>query len=110
MRTLLAALTMLPIFASTGRADDWTDCTQQTNLDLSISGCSNVIAAGRSAYVAIAYYDRALTHARKGDHDLAVADFDKAIELSPKDARFYYGRGAFYSAGNAEGKRIYRSI
>src|SRR5690348_8147182 len=104
MRTLLAALMMLPVLASAVLADDWTDCTQQTNLDRSISGCSNVIAAGRSAPVAIAYYDRALTHAKKGEHDLAAADFDKAIELSPQDARFYYGRGAFYSAGNAEGK------
>ena len=40
-----------------------------------VSGCGKVIAAGRSAYVAIAYYDRALTHAKKGEHDLAVTDF-----------------------------------
>jgi tetratricopeptide (TPR) repeat protein len=103
-RRLVAAFVTVLCFSGVALADDWTDCAQQTNLDRSIIGCSNVIAGGQPADIAIAYYDRALTHVRKGDHDLAIADFDKAIELSPEDPRFYYGRGAFYSAGNAEGK------
>jgi tetratricopeptide (TPR) repeat protein len=107
IRRLVAGFVTVLCFSGVALADDWTDCGQQkSDFDRIIRGCSNIIRAGRESptSLAIAYYDRALTYAKKGDHDLAVADFDKAIELRPRDARFYYGRGAFYSAGNAEGK------
>jgi tetratricopeptide (TPR) repeat protein len=45
----------------------------------------------------LAFEAQALTE-RKGDYDRAIADFNKAIELDPKDAIAYGGRGFAYSS------------
>jgi tetratricopeptide (TPR) repeat protein len=40
----------------------------------------------------------------KGDHDLAIADYGKAIEINPQDAEAYYNRGiAMLHNGNRDG-------
>ncbi len=44
-----------------------------------------------------AYNDRGFAYARKGDYDHAIADFDKAIALAPRDAMAYSGRGLVYA-------------
>ena len=33
---------------------------------------------------------------RKGQHDLAIADYTKAVELNPKDQQTYFLRGLAY--------------
>src|SRR5579871_1438987 len=43
------------------------------------------------------YYDyasRAIAHLRKGQQDMALADFDAAIKLKPDDGDSYFRRGA----------------
>jgi tetratricopeptide (TPR) repeat protein len=40
-----------------------------------------------------AYYNRGAAKIEKGDLDGAIADYNRAIELNPKDARAYYNRG-----------------
>ena len=42
---------------------------------------------------ALAYYDRGLTYYEQRDYDRAVADFDTALKIDPKDAFAYYNRG-----------------
>ena len=32
----------------------------------------------------------------KGDNDWAIVDFDKAVELDPKNAKAYFNRGLAY--------------
>lgn len=43
------------------------------------------------------YRQRADENVGRGDYDLAVSDYNKAIELNPKDAAIYLNRGRAYS-------------
>ena len=40
------------------------------------------------------YYDSGIEKANSGDYQGAIKDYDKAIEINPKDAEAYYNRGA----------------
>ena len=40
--------------------------------------------------------NRGLAYADKEDYDRAIADYDKALELDPKDATAYNNRGFTY--------------
>ena len=49
------------------------------------------------------YYNRGLAHSKKGELELAIKDYTKAIELKPDYAEAYYYRaGAFLRLGNRE--------
>jgi len=51
-----------------------------------------------------AYYNRGAAKIEKGDLDGAIADFNRKIELNPKDARAYYNRGiAKQAKGDLDG-------
>ena len=65
---LLLAPVMVLCFAGSALADDWADCDQQAELDRTISGCSNIIAAGRDGpqKLALAYVNRGLAYLVKG--------------------------------------------
>ncbi len=43
-----------------------------------------------------AYLDRGDDYYKKGQYDLAIADYNKAIVIDPKLALAYYGRGNAY--------------
>ncbi len=43
-----------------------------------------------------AYNNRGLSYARKGQHDQAISDYDKALEINPRNAKPYYNRGIAY--------------
>ncbi|MGI8467231.1 MAG: TonB family protein [Pyrinomonadaceae bacterium] len=47
------------------------------------------------------YQKQADAHMVKGEYDLAVADYDKAIELNPKNASSYLSRGLSYYNKNS---------
>jgi len=44
--------------------------------------------------------NRGIAYSGKGQHDQAVADFNKALEINPKDASAYYNRGMAYGEKN----------
>ncbi|HZI17761.1 MAG TPA: tetratricopeptide repeat protein [Pyrinomonadaceae bacterium] len=46
---------------------------------------------------AVEHYDRGVAYERKGDYDLAVAEFSEAIRIEPGYARAYFGRGNNYA-------------
>ena len=49
------------------------------------------------------YYARGLEHSRNGDHELAIENYTKVIELKPDYAEAYYKRGgAFLRLGERE--------
>jgi tetratricopeptide (TPR) repeat protein len=45
---------------------------------------------------ATAYLSRGLVHSNRLDHDRAISDFNRAIELDPSRAEFFLARGARY--------------
>jgi Tfp pilus assembly protein PilF len=94
---MLKRLVLLMVFvcASTAaRADAASDCKQSADRDLEIRGCTTVIQ--QNPRNSIAYTNRGIAYENKGEHDRAIADFNKAIEINPKYALAYNNRGWVY--------------
>ena len=77
------------------RADHYTDCSQEQDRVREIRGCSEIIAKGLETRedLAKAYNNRGAAYGIMGEYDRAIADFTKAIGLSPEDADTYNNRG-----------------
>jgi tetratricopeptide (TPR) repeat protein len=45
-------------------------------------------------------------HDNKGEHDHAIDDYNKAIEINPKDAAAYYNRGNAYEKKGDKARAI----
>src|SRR3989442_12373691 len=87
-----AALLILLAIGSYSRADDWQDC-KQGEPDRKIAACSQIISFGGAIEgQALAYGYRGSGHAAKGDHNSAIVDYTKAIDLDPKYADAYIAR------------------
>ena len=54
------------------------------------------------------YHDtwRGIAYEHRGDHDRAIADFDKAIRLKPDYGYAHYGRGSAYAAKGDPAKAL----
>jgi tetratricopeptide (TPR) repeat protein len=87
-------LLALQAMCSTAFADNADTCKQGAG-DERIAACTRVIAAGRGN-LAWAYNNRGVGYRAKGDNDHAIADYDAAIRLDPKDAVAYSNRGIAY--------------
>jgi tetratricopeptide (TPR) repeat protein len=61
---------------------------------LTVAGCAEMEANS--------YFNRALTYGKKGQHDQAIADYTKAIEINPGHAMAYYNRGRAYAIGKGQ--------
>ena len=62
------------------------------------------VAAAQTSQLADDYNSRGLAKETKGDHDGAIADYNRAIELDPKQPRAYMNRGfAKQANGDVDG-------
>ena len=101
MRTLVwalgGALALAAGSASAATDKDRQDCDAR-DPDRNVAGCTRIVedthegAAMRGA----AYVARGLAWQSKGDSDRALADFNAAIKLNPKDALAYNNRGMLW--------------
>lgn len=69
--------------------------------DTQIAGCTEIIARGKRETTRnriTAYINRGGAYRAKGDLDLAIADYDKAIAAQPQSATAFHGRGEAYRA------------
>ena len=46
---------------------------------------------------AVAYNNRGIAYARKGQYDQAISDYTKALEINPRYAKAHYSRGIAYA-------------
>jgi|GEM_PF-1278125 len=78
---------------------DVAACAQVKDHDAAVAGCTRVIEDGKQKPKsrAAAYYNRGNAHAAKGDQAGAIADYDEAIKLEPKNARAFNNRGTAHS-------------
>ena len=60
-----------------------------TIIGLGVHGCKDSKNAG-------AYYNQGVARLEKGEHDLAISDFTKAIEMRPGFALAHFYRGRAY--------------
>ena len=75
-------------------ADDLQTCEDESG-DVGIAACTRVIASGRYSGddLATLHSNRGVEYGKKGDLERAIADFDQAIKLNPKDPSVYNNRG-----------------
>jgi len=71
----------------------------------------SIILIGCESYeqsnAGIAFYnERGIAYVKKGQYDKAISEFNKAIEINPKDAVAYRGRGAAYVGKGQHDKAI----
>jgi len=85
-----------PVAATTRQ--DLAACLQDADTDKQIEGCTRLIdhPKANARLKAASYYNRGNARAAKGEYDAAIADYDEAIKLNPKDARAYNNRGTVY--------------
>lgn len=79
------------IGATWALAETRQDCVQHANLDLRVRACSEIIRSDAGA--AWAYVNRGTAYRLGGDHDRAVADYSKVIEIDPQHGDAYFFRG-----------------
>jgi tetratricopeptide (TPR) repeat protein len=91
-------------FASQAHASPESDCRQEEDLKLAISGGSALIA--QEPGDAAAYVLRGDAYSASGDLTRALTDYAKAIEINPHDAETYYRRGSAYHKQNTLGRAI----
>src|SRR5262249_12062973 len=89
---------------------EWCENSNRAfSVDLQIDGCTAAIRSGdqRSQKELASYFNsRGLAYRAKGDFDRAVADFDEAIRLEPKNALLFNARGVAYSAKRDYGRAM----
>src|SRR5579863_2205086 len=78
--------------------DDWNRCRSE-NSEQAIAGCTAIIESGqqKGAELTRAFYSRGRAYARQVDYDHAMQDFERALQLSPNDAKALDGRGSVYA-------------
>jgi Flp pilus assembly protein TadD len=105
----LASLVFTTPLQAQSRADNRAACLSDDS-DTSIAACTADINSGQETAphdLALAYYNRGLSHAHKGDYALAISDYKEAIGLDGNDANFHDASGeAYYNSGDRAAARI----
>jgi tetratricopeptide (TPR) repeat protein len=101
-RILVASALMLialPVWAQPTGNEAVAQCISN-DAAAKISGCTAVIESGQAAGedLAIAYSNRGIAYDFNHLHDLAIADFSRAITLWPGYIYAYYNRGTAYGS------------
>src|SRR5690348_11216461 len=83
-------------------SDDVQRCYENaaSNSDLALRYCTAAIQSGRlsDADLAVTLNNRGGAYGRKGDHDRAIQDFDRAIRFKPDYVEAFTNRGVAYDS------------
>ncbi len=71
-------------------------CKSGASADI-IQACSSVLASGnlKGSNIAYAYWHRGSAYYSTKQYQLALGDFDRAINIFPRAAEFYNDRGGY---------------
>ena len=91
-------LVLLNVTVSAQAPRGWDRCVGHESQDLVIEGCSEMIDEGQQApaILSLAHNNRGVAYKVKGEYDLALKDYDQAIQLNPNAASHYNNRGIIY--------------
>jgi S1-C subfamily serine protease/lipoprotein NlpI len=95
---LLVSGLVLGTSVTLAAADDSTTCMAGAP-EIAIAACTRIISAGTTSSTSelvLVYSFRGLQFERMKEFGKAIADFDRAIQLDPKNAVPYGGRGTVY--------------
>jgi tetratricopeptide (TPR) repeat protein len=96
LRSLFAAVALLGaiISAKPVTAQDHMTCEKESG-DIAIAACDRAIASGKltPSQLAWTYHNRAVEYETKGKHELALADYDRALTVDAKRPTSLVGRG-----------------
>jgi tetratricopeptide (TPR) repeat protein len=98
---LIAATLCLAVLSPAAHAvsdAEWEDCRQQKDHDLAIRACTKILSeSGTSASDrSDALVNRGNAYDDNGDPDRALADYNLAISLNPRNNDAFYNRGITY--------------
>jgi tetratricopeptide (TPR) repeat protein len=97
----VVGLMLLSPAAHAQPSPQWPSCTGHPDVDwdAQIRSCSTLIESGPETphKTAVAYDNRGIAYANKGDFDRAIVDFNEAIRLDPHNAAAYSNRGNAYN-------------
>jgi tetratricopeptide (TPR) repeat protein len=76
----------------------WSRCVGHETPDLVIEGCSEIIEETQQSpkILALAHNNRGVAYKVKGEYELALQDYNLAIQLNPNAANHYNNRGIIY--------------
>ena len=87
---VLLILSTASISYGTDRCQEWVN---KGEYDKAIDVCTSMISSpNQQAH--LTYYNRGFAYSKKGQHDKAIADYTKAIELGPPNERIYQARAS----------------
>ncbi|MGD9783826.1 MAG: tetratricopeptide repeat protein [Hyphomicrobiaceae bacterium] len=114
--TLVVALAMTIAGGPNAKAGPWEDCTNLREDEASFKGCDKVIrTGGRSDLdMATAYYNRGNGYQDRDEPEKAIADYDRALSLLPRNmkdtpaklADIHHNRGRCYDTVGKEDEAL----
>jgi lipoprotein NlpI len=103
-------LTSISVLPARAQSTEEAKCTTSADIppDERISGCTSVLESGKYGLQGTirAYFGRGSAYLKKGDLDLAVADYTQVIQRYPKNWQAYFCRGQAYSRKGDLGRAI----
>jgi tetratricopeptide (TPR) repeat protein len=92
MRAFFIAIGLAIVASNVALADAGNDC-----FHFNIRSCTLIIEGRVKGDKRAAYHNRGQAYFFKGDNDRAIADYNQAVRLNPKDSVAYANRGNAYS-------------
>jgi tetratricopeptide (TPR) repeat protein len=87
------------IWVVPARADDWDLCKdEKLALEQSIAACTRAINSKKykARDLSTLYYNRAISYRQQGNNGQALADYNEAIRVDPRNEKPYNNRGNLY--------------
>src|SRR5215475_764854 len=84
------------IWAIPARADDWDLCKdEKLAVEQSIAACTRAINSKKfkARDLSTLYYNRAISYRQQGNNGQALADYNEAIRVDPRNEKPYNNRG-----------------